>query len=199
MSEAAAVPEASIVALQWLERGWNIKSGDTVLIHGSSGGIGSFAVQIAKKLGAHITAVCGSTNTELVKSLGAEKVIDYTKEDFAKNSEKYDIILTTRGYRWIMDFVWSLKKWGTYVTSGGAIPQFFQTIFLGPIIALFTGKKSKAPILKANLWLDRVSKWIENGDIKPLVDREYPLEEVGKAIEYVENGHARGRVIIRVR
>ena len=199
MSEAAWVPEASSVALQWLEKTGNIQAGQDVLIYGSSGGIGSFAIQIAKKLGAHVTAVCSTKNIDLVKSLGAEKVIDYTTDDFAKWEQKYDIIMITRWYRPIMDFVWALKKWGTYVKSGGSIPQFFQILLLWPIISLFTGKKAKVSIIKTNLWLDRISKWIEDGDMKPLIDREYPLEEVGKAIEYVENGHARGRVIIRVR
>jgi NADPH:quinone reductase-like Zn-dependent oxidoreductase len=199
MSESAGVPEASLVALQWLERVGNIQSGQNVLIHGSSGGIGSFMVQIARMFWAHVTAVSSTRNKDLVRSLWAEKVIDYTKEDFAKNSEKYDLILTTRGYRWIMDFVNSLKTGGTYVTCGWEVSQFFQTILLGPVISLFTRKRIKPLILKTNVWLDRMTAWIENGDIRPLIDREYSLEEVGKALEYVEAWHARGKVIIKIR
>jgi NADPH:quinone reductase-like Zn-dependent oxidoreductase len=203
--EAAAVPEASLVALQGLRDKGQMKPGQKVLIYGASGGNGTFAVQLAKSFGAEVTGVCSTRNVGLVRSIGADHVIDYTKEDFTKNGQQYDLILATAGYRSIFDYKRALSPKGRYVATGGsmrgpkAMAQVYQALLLGPLISM-TGKK-KFSILTLRIHqrdLLFIKGLIEAGKVKPVLDRRYPLSEVAEALRYYEEGHARGNVVITV-
>jgi NADPH:quinone reductase-like Zn-dependent oxidoreductase len=195
-AEAAAVPEAALVALQGLRDKGRIRAGQKVLIYGASGGIGTFAVQIAKYFGAEVTAVCGAGNLELVRSLGADLVIDYVKEDFTKNGQLYDVILATRGYRSLFDYRRALSASGIYVGVGGSWAQIFQAQLLGPWLSMFGGKKLGAYTVKPNRDLALMKELIEAGKVKPVIDRSFPLGETAAAFRHYMEGHARGKVVI---
>lgn len=197
--EAAAVPEASLVALQALRDAGRIQKGQKVLIYGASGGIGTFAVQIAKYYGAEVTGVCSTGNLEMVSSIGADHVIDYTSEDFTKNGRKYDLIISTAGYRSIFDYKRSLTPEGIYVSTGGKMKQVFQAMLLGSWISEKGGKKLGSYQVIPNKDLDFIKELIENGKVKPVIDRTYnSLGEVPAALTYYSQGHARGKVVIKL-
>jgi NADPH:quinone reductase-like Zn-dependent oxidoreductase len=197
--EAAAVPQAGLVALQGLRNLGRIQEGQQVLIVGASGGNGSFAVQIAKSYGAEVTGVCSTRNIELVQSLGADHVIDYTREDFARNGKRYDLIFTTGGYRSIFDYRRALKPRGSYVMAGGALKQVFEAIMLGPILSVTGGKRlvnlSQKPSQED---LDVMRSMIESGQVSAVIDRCYPLSETSQALSRYGSGDARGKVVISV-
>ena len=197
--EAAAVPSAAATALQGLRDKGQIQQGQKVLINGASGGVGTFAVQIAKSFGAEVTGVCSTSKLEMVRSIGADHVIDYTQEDFTKNGQRYDLILATNGYHPISDYKRALSPKGTYVMSGGSGAQMFQAMLLGPVISM-TGNKKTGNLLKKPNKKDLVvlKELLEAGKITPVIDRTYPLSEVPEAIRYLEEGHARGKVVITV-
>jgi NADPH:quinone reductase-like Zn-dependent oxidoreductase len=197
-AEAAAVPEAALVALQGLRDKGRIRKGQKVLIYGASGGIGTFAVQIAKYFGAEVTGVCGATNLDLVSSLGADHVIDYTKEDFTQNGQCYDLILATRGYRSIFAYKRALSPKGIYVMTGGSWVQIFQALLIGPWISIIGSRKLGALTVKPNRDLAFMKELIETGKVKPVIDRCYPLAETAEAFRYYGEGHARGKVVITV-
>jgi NADPH:quinone reductase-like Zn-dependent oxidoreductase len=211
--EAAAVPESALVALHGLREKGQIQPGQKVLIYGASGGIGTFAVQIAKSFGADVTGVCSTGNLDLVRSIGADHVIDYTKEDFAKNGREYDLILATAGYRSIFDYKRALSPEGIYVCIGGSMrgpktmTQIYQAMFLGPLISMTVSlSSSKArkkmcilPVIPSTTKdLIFIKELIEAGKVKPVIDRRYPLSEVPQALRYYEERHARGKVVITV-
>lgn len=198
--EAAAVPEAALVALLGLRDKGRIQKGQKVLIHGASGGIGTFAVQIAKSFGAEVTGVCSTRNLAMVLSIGADHVIDYTKEDFVKGGQQYDLILATAGYRSIFDYKRALKPGGRYVATGGAMTQIFQAMLLGPLLSL-TGEKKLTNLYMTPSRKDLLlmKELIESGKVKPVIDRRYPLRQAAEALNYYEKGHARGKVIITMR
>lgn len=197
--EAAAVPVAGVTALQALRDHGKIKAGQKVLINGASGGVGTYAVQIAKAFGAEVTAVCSTAKADLVRSLGADHVIDYTKEDFAANGARYDLVYAPNGSRSIFDYRRVLKDGGIYVMSGGAGKQMAQAMFLGPLLSLGATRKMGNMLAKPNADdLTFLKGLIEDGKIRPVVDREYPLEKVPDAIRYLEEGHAKGKVVIAV-
>lgn len=202
--ETAAVPEAALVALHGLRNKGKIQAGQKVLIYGASGGIGTFAVQIAKAFGAEVTGVCSTRNLDMVRSIGADHIIDYTKEDFTKNGLRYDLILATAGYRSIFDYKRSLNPRGIYVATGGsmkgrhAMGQIFQGMLLGPLISM-TGKKKMGilQIIPSNQEdLDFIKKLIEIGKVKSVIDRSYNLDKAAEALSYYEEGHSRGKVVI---
>jgi NADPH:quinone reductase-like Zn-dependent oxidoreductase len=197
-AEAAAVPEAALVALQAIRDHGHLTKGQKVLIAGASGGIGTFAVQIAKHFGAEVTGVCGPENTGLVRSLGADQVIDYTAKDFTKNGIRYDLILAAAGYRPILDYRRSLAPGGIYVATGGAMAQVFQALLLGPVLSLAGGKKMGAMLVDPNRDLGLMRDLIESGRVRPVIDRCYPLSGTGEALRYYSRGHARGKVVITV-
>lgn len=195
--EAAAVPEAAVVALQGLRDVGQIQPGQKVLINGASGGIGTFAVQLAKSFGAEVTGVCSTRNLEMVRALGADHVIDYTEEDFAENGHRYDLILATVGYRSLFDYKRALNADGTYVCTGGTLTQVFQPMFLGPFVSGDTRMANL--VLKFNRDdLVFLKELIETGEIMPVIDRCYPFNEIAEAIRYYGEGHSTGKVVISV-
>ena len=203
--EAAAVPEAALVALQALRDKGHIQTGQKVLIYGASGGIGTFAVQIAKAFGAEVTGVCSKRNLDMVRSIGADHVIDYTQEDFTQNGQRYDLIVATAGYRSIFDYKRALGPKGIYVATGGsmrgpnAMAQIYQALFLGPWFSMLGSKKLGSMTLRINPKdLFFMKELIEAGKVKPVIDRRYTLSEVAEALRYYEEGHSRGKVVITV-
>ena len=194
--EAAAVPESAVVALQGLRSLGNIQSGQKVLIYGASGGIGTFAVQIAKSFGTHVTGVCSTRNLDLVRSLGADLVIDYTKEDFTQSGGQYDLILATAGYRSLFDYKRALAPGGHYVATGGEMAQIFQPMLLGPWLST-DGRKMTNLAMKPNKNdLTFVKGLIESGKVKPVIDKCFPLSEAPEALRYYGQGRSRGKVVV---
>ncbi|WP_342543660.1 NAD(P)-dependent alcohol dehydrogenase [Paenisporosarcina sp. FSL H8-0542] len=197
--EAAAVPMAGVTALQGLRDKGKIQSGQKVLINGASGGVGTFAVQIAKSFGAEVTAVCSTRNVDIVQSIGAAHVIDYTKEDFTKKAERYDLILAVNGYKPISAYKRSLNPKGNYVMVGGAGAQLTQAMVLGPWHSFISNKKMGTMLQSANQKdLIFMKELLEAGKVKPVIDRCYKFSEVPDAFRYFEEGHAQGKVVITV-
>ena len=198
--EAAAVPVAALTALQGLRDAGKIQSGQKVLIQGASGGVGIFAVQLAKSFGAEVTAVCSTKNLEMARSLGADHIIDYTREDFTRNQERYDLIFAVNGYHPISAYKLALNPQGVYICAGGTMPQFFHAILLGRLMSKDVGKKlGSMGIAKVNPQdLAFLAGLLEEGKIKPIIDRSFPLSETAAAVRYVEEKHARGKVAITV-
>jgi NADPH:quinone reductase-like Zn-dependent oxidoreductase len=195
--EAAAVPLAAVTALQGLRYKGQVQPGQKVLINGASGGVGTFAVQIARSFGAEVTGVCSTSKLDMVRSLGADHVIDYTKEDFTRNGRRYDRILAANGYHPISDYKRALSPDGTYVMTGGSGAQMLQAMTLGPIMSVRGSKKMGYLSMKQDKEdLVFVKELLENGEITPIIDRTYPLSEISEAIRYLEEGHARGKVAI---
>ncbi|MHC4207421.1 MAG: NAD(P)-dependent alcohol dehydrogenase [Planctomycetota bacterium] len=198
-AESAAVPQAAVVALQGLRNKGQIQPGQKILINGASGGIGTFVVQIAKSFGAQVTGVCSTRNLDMVRSIGADHVIDYTREDFTKNKQHYDLILAAAGCRSIFDYKRALSPGGIYVMTGGSMKQIVQANLLGPAISKSGGKKLVALSHKPNQDdLAFMKELIEAGKVVPVIDRCYPLSEVADALSYYGEGHARGKVVITV-
>jgi NADPH:quinone reductase-like Zn-dependent oxidoreductase len=197
--EAAAVPSAAATALQGLRDKGQIQRGQKVLINGASGGVGTFAVQIAKSFGAEVTGVCSTSKLDMVRSIGADHVIDYTQEDFTKNGQRYDLIFAANGHHPISAYKRALSPKGAYVMSGGSGAQMFQAMLLGPMMSM-SGNKKMGNLLKKPSKKDLVvlKELLEAGKVTPVIDRTYPLSEVPKAIRYLEEGHAKGKVVIIV-
>ena len=197
--EAAAVPMAAVVALQGLRDQGEIQAGQKVLIVGASGGNGTFAVQIAKSFGAEVTGVCSTRNLDLVRSIGADHVIDYTREDFTQSGQRYDLILAAGGYRSIFDYRRALSPEGIYVMAGGAMAQVYEAMILGPFISM-TGSKKMVNLAAMPNQEDLVfmKELLEAGKVVPVIDRRYPLSEVAEALRYYGEGHSQGKVVITV-
>jgi NADPH:quinone reductase-like Zn-dependent oxidoreductase len=196
---AAATPLAAITALQGLRDKGQIQAGQKVLINGASGGVGTFAVQIAKAFGAEVTAVCSTRNVDLVRSLGADHVIDYTQEDFTRNGQQYDLILAANGYHPIFDYKRALRPKGIYVMTGGSMAQMFQAMLLGPLLSMTGGNKMGNLLARANQKdLLFIKGLLEAGKVVPVIDRQYPLHEAAEALRYLGEGHAKGKVVIAV-
>jgi NADPH:quinone reductase-like Zn-dependent oxidoreductase len=197
--EAAAVPMSGVVALQALRNRGRIQSGQKVLIVGASGGNGTFAVQIAKSFGAEVTGVCNTRNLDMVRSIGADHVIDYTREDFAAGEQRYDLILGAGGYRSIFDYRRALRPEGTYVMVGGAMAQVYEAMLLGPLVSMMGSQRLvNLSAMSDHEDLAFVGQLIEAGKVVPVVDRSYPLDEVPEALRYYGEGHSRGKVVITV-
>ena len=197
--EAAAVPLAAMTALHGLRDNGQIQPEKKVLINGASGGVGTFAVQLAKYFGAEVTAVCSTAKVEMTRALGADLVVDYTQKDFTGYGRHYDLILAVNGNRSIFDYKRALKPEGIYVMVGGKTTQLFQALLLGPLICMFGLQRMGALTSTSNqkdlLFLKEL---LESGKLKPVIDSRYSLSEVPKAIRYVEEGHATGKVVITV-
>lgn len=196
---AAAIPVAACTALQGLRDKGQIQPGQKVLIDGASGGVGTFAVQIAKSYGVEVTAVCSKRNLDMVRSIGADHVINYERENFTKNSQQYDIILAINGHHSIQDYRRVLNATGICVVVGGPLSQIFQAMVLGPLISRIGSKKHAfmgiAKVPKKDLLV--LKELLEAGKLVPVIDKCYPLNETAKAIRYLIDEHARGKVVIK--
>lgn len=200
--EAAATPLAAITALQGLRDQGHIQPGQKVLINGASGGVGTFAVQIAKSFGAaEVTGVCSTKNLEMVRSIGADQVIDYTREDFTQTGQRYDLIFDAVGNRSVADYQRALSTNGICSVAGfTTMSHLFQVMLLGAWVSRRGDKKiGQMPTAQSNQAdLVLLKELLEAGKVVPVIDRRYSLSEVAEAIRYLEEGHARGKVVITV-
>jgi NADPH:quinone reductase-like Zn-dependent oxidoreductase len=197
--QAAAIPMAALTAMQSLRDKGEIQAGRKVLIYGASGGVGTFAVQIAKALGAEVTAVCSTRNLDTARSIGADHVIDYTREDFTQNGQCYDIILAVNGYRSIYKYRRALTPRGIYVMAGGTMGQIFQAVLFGSLLSKKEGRRLTSMTAKANVQdLLYLNDLIQAGKVTPVIDRCYPFKEIREALRYLGEGHARGKIVIRM-
>lgn len=196
--QAAAVPLAGITALQGLLAG-NIQAGQKVLINGASGGVGSLAVQIAKAFDTEVTAVCSTTKLDMVKSMGADHAIDYTKENFTENGKLYDLILGVNGYHPLAHYKRALEPNGTYICAGGTMSQIFQAMLLSSFYSSNGKKLGSMGVAKPNQKdLTFLKELLEAGKLNPVIDNCYPLAEAADAFQYIGTGHAKGKVIVKV-
>jgi len=197
--EAAAVPVAALSALQGLRDKGRIQRGHKVLVDGASGGVGTFAVQIAKSFGAEVTAVCSTRNVETARSIGADHVIDYTREDFTQSGQRYNLIMAANAYHSIFDYRRVLSQDGTYVMVGGGGVQALQALLLGPLLSLIGSRKMRFVSAKINKKdLVFLKDLLEAGKVVPVIDKRYALSGVAEALRYLEEGHAQGKVVITV-
>ncbi|MBE2197416.1 MAG: NAD(P)-dependent alcohol dehydrogenase [Anaerolinea sp.] len=200
-AEAAAVPVAAFTALQGLRDKGHIQVGQKVLIDGASGGVGIFAVQIAKAYGAEVTAVCSTRNLAMARSIGADHVIDYKQEDFTKNGQHYDLILAVNGHHPLLHYRRALSPNGICVVAGGAMSQVVRAMLLGPLVSKLGNKKigfqGIATTPKNDLLV--IKELLETGKIAPIIDRCYPLHQTVEAIRYLVEEHAQGKVVITAR
>ncbi len=195
---AAAVPIAALTALQGLRDKGQIRPGQKVLINGASGGVGTFALQLAKSFGAEVTAVCSPRNLDMARSIGADHVIDYTKEDFTHSGQRYDLIVAVNGHHSLQDYRRALSPGGMYVAVGGSLAQVFQAMLLGPWVSrLGSTKMGFMGITKPNQKdLVFMGELLAAGKVVPVIDRCYPLNAAAEAIRYLVDEHARGKVVI---
>ncbi|KAM3114015.1 NAD(P)-dependent alcohol dehydrogenase [Phormidesmis sp. 146-33] len=197
--EAATVPGAALAALQGLRDYGQIQSGQKVLINGASGGVGSFAVQIAKVFGAEVTAVCSTKKMDMVRSLGSDHIIDYTQTDVTQNGQRYDLILDAAAYRSAFDYLPILTPEGAYVLVGGSTARFFQVMFLGSWISRISHRRVKCLASKPNQKdLITLKDLLKAGKIAPFIDQYYNLSEVPMAIRHLEQRQVQGKVAIYV-
>ncbi len=198
--QAATVPAAALTALHGLRNCGQLQAGQRVLINGASGGVGSFAVQIAKAFGAEVTAVCSSRKMEMMQSIGADYIIDYTQTDVMKKGQQYDLILDAAAYRSVFDYLPILTKTGRYILVGGSSKRLFQVmLLLGPWISLTSRRSVKCVILTPNQAdLIILRDLLEAGKLVPFIDRRYSLSEVPIAIRYIEERQVRGKVSITI-
>jgi NADPH:quinone reductase-like Zn-dependent oxidoreductase len=202
--EAAAVPISGVSALQAIRDKGKVRPGQTVLVIGAAGGVGTLAVQIAKAFGAEVTGLCSTSKGDLVRSIGADHVIDYTREDFADGSRRWDLIIDTAGRRPLSHLRRALTSKGTLVIVGGDgggrwTGGFFRGVLRAPLLSLFVGQKLRGLTAKQKHEdLQTVRELIEAGRVTPVIDRAYPLIEAPDAIRYLEQGHPRGKVVVTV-
>ncbi|MEO1125318.1 MAG: NAD(P)-dependent alcohol dehydrogenase [Cyanobacteria bacterium J06639_16] len=198
---AAATPVAAVTALQGLHNKGRIQPGQKVLINGASGGVGTFAVQIAKSFETIVTAVCSTRNLDIARSMGADHVIDYTQEDFTTHGQRYDLIFAVNGYNLIFDYRRALHSTGIYIAAGGKLAQIIQAVLIGPMLSKFGSQQLSfmgiAQITQKDL--SAIGELLESGKVVPVIDRCYPLEATSEALQYLGEGHARGKVIIIMR
>ncbi len=195
--EAAAVPQAAVLALSGLRKG-RVRSGHTVLINGAGGGVGTFAVQMAKSLGAEVTGVDRSDKLAMVRAIGADHVIDYTHEDFTRNGRRYDLILDVTARRSVFACERTLNRGGHYVLVGGSTAALVQVLLLGALMPITRNKTMSVLMHTPNAELAAVSEFLASGQVAPIIDRCYPLSQVAEAVRYLGEGNARGKVVITV-
>ncbi len=197
--QAAAIPQAAFIALQGIREKGQVRPGQKVLINGAGGGAGTFAIQLAKLAGAEVTSVDNAEKLELMQSLGADHVIDYTKEDFTKNGQKYDLILDVIAHRSVFAYQRALAPNGTHFMVGGSVGTMFQMLLLGPWIRRTTGKKIRLLLVQTDSKdLVYMTELIGSGKVVPVIDKRYSLSEAAEALRYLGAGHAKGKVVITV-
>ncbi|MFF2447184.1 NAD(P)-dependent alcohol dehydrogenase [Neobacillus sp. NPDC058068] len=197
--EAASIPQAAVLALQGLRDNGKIKEGQKVLINGAGGGVGTFALQIAKLYGANVTCVDRAEKLNMLLSLGADQVIDYAQEDFTQKGQSYELILDIVGNRSIFDFNRILNPNGTYIMVGGPLLRILQCLITGPLYSKTSGKKMSILVHKPNRNDQNYLKQLfMAGTVVPVIDKQYPLSKAADAVQYLGEGHAKGKVVIRV-
>ena len=198
--EAAAAPVVGFTALQGLRDTGQIQAGQKVLINGASGGVGTFAVQIAKSFGAEVTAVCSARNLDMARSIGADHVIDYAKEDFTQGSQRYDLIFAVNGFHPLSAYQRALSPRGIYICTGGTMPQILQAMLLGSVMSRKNGKMMGfMGIAKYNQKdLVCIRELLETGKVVPVIEKSYPLCEIPMAMRYIAEGHARGKIVVQI-
>ncbi len=194
--EAAAVPQAGVLALQGLRKTGQIQPGQRVLINGAGGGVGTFAVQLAKLIGTEVTGVDSTQKLEVIRSIGADHVIDYTQEDFTQNGQRYDLILDVHGFRSMFDYRHALSPNGTYAMVGGAVPRIFQALFLGLWGSITRSQKFRLVAEGPNKGLADLKELIEAGKVVPIIDTVYKLSEAPEAFRHFGAGRHKGKVVI---
>ncbi|MCI5124603.1 MAG: NAD(P)-dependent alcohol dehydrogenase [Candidatus Electrothrix sp. AR5] len=194
--EAAATPQAALLALQALQIKKEVNKGDHILINGGCGGAGTFAIQLAKAFGYEITAVDSTEKLDMMRSLGADHVIDYRKEDFTRNGRCYDLILDVRSTHSIFDYKGALHAQGMYASVGGNTSSIIQLVFLGPLIRKKENKVLMVVMHKANQGLSMMNELFKFGKVKPVVDKCFPLNETAEAFRYFGEGHFKGKVVV---
>ena len=196
--EAAAIPQAAMLAVQGLIDRGNIHPGQKLLINGAGGGVGTFAVQIAKLYDIEVTGVDCTSKLEMLRSMGFDHVIDYTQEDFTKNLQCYDLILDVKTNRSMFDYTRVLSRNGVYITVGGSLPRLLQALFLGPLISLINKKHLRIVALKTNKDLLYINNFFEAGKIKPVINGSYQLHELSDAFRLFGKGEHKGKIVISV-
>lgn len=197
--ESAALPLAAGTAFQGLKKVNKVQKGQKILIYGASGGVGNFAIQIAKAFGAEVTAVCSSKKIAAARSSGADKVIDYKQVDVTKAGQLYDVIIAVNGYHWIGDYKKILTTQGTCIIIGGSMKQIFQGLLLGPFMSMGSTKKISSITAKADQdSLLALKELAETGKIVPVIDACYPFEQLPEAFRYMESSQAKGKIVIRM-
>jgi NADPH:quinone reductase-like Zn-dependent oxidoreductase len=195
--QAAAVPMAAVTALQGLRDVAHLQSGQKVLINGASGGVGSFAVQLAKSFGADVTATCSTGKMDMVRSIGADRVVDYKQEDFTRNGQRYDLIFDVAAHRSLLDYRPALAATGMYVLAGGGMNRIMAGMLLSPLISIVGSKKFRSLGAKPDAKdLVALNGLLETGKVVPVIDRCYPLGQVADAFRYFGEGRAKGKIVI---
>lgn len=195
--DAASIPQAAMLTVQGFEKG-KIKSGQKILINGAGGGVGTFGIQLARLHDVEVTGVDNAGKLDMMRSLGFDHVIDYTKQDFTRNGLRYDLILDTKTNRSPFAYLRSLSPGGVYVTVGGAIPRLLQTFLLSPIISMIGTRKTRIVALKANRDLAYMNELYIAGKVKPVIDGPYPLEETIAAFSRFGRGEHKGKIVITI-
>lgn len=196
--EAAAIPQAAMLAVQGLIDKGKIKQAQKVLINGAGGGVGTFAIQIAKLYGAEVTGVDKATKLEMLRSIGFDHVIDYTKEDFTKNGKAYDLILDAKTNRSAFDYARSLNRNGVYVTVGGSIGHLLQVLILAPLIRMIQSKHLRIVALKPNKDLAFMNDLFEKGKVRTVIDGPYRLDQLGEAFRHFAKADHLGKIVITI-
>ena len=194
--EAASIPQAAMLAVQGLIDKGKIHAGQKLLINGAGGGVGTFGVQIAKLYGIEITGVDSAVKLDILRSIGFDHVIDYTREDFTKNGQRYDLILDAKTNRSMFDYARALTPNGVYVTVGGSISRLLQALFLGPLISMIYKKHIRIVSLKTNKDLIFMNELFESGKVKPVIDGRYKLDEFYEAFRIFDKAEHKGKVVI---
>lgn len=197
--EAAAIPHAAMLAYEGLIDMGALQKGQKVLINGAGGGMGSFAVQIAKTMEGEVTGVDSGEKFEMMQSLGFDHLIDYRKDDFTRNGEKYDLILDARTARSPFSLQRSLKKGGNYVTVGGKTRWLLPLLLMSGLFRLITGKRFRILALRPNLHLERINQWYEEGKIKPVIDGPHPFEQIPRLVRYFGDAKHKGKIVVSMK
>lgn len=195
---AAALPMAAVTALQALRDKGGIRQGQRVLIYGAGGGVGTFAVQLARHFGAEVAAVCSARNAELARRLGAGQVIDYAREDFSRGAARYDLIVAVNGNRPPRDYLRALHPGGMLAMVGGSLSQIYRAMLLGPVISLGARKVRVLSARPDPADLAFIVGLVQDGRIEPVIDRSYPLGDTAEALRYLRDGHVQGKIVITV-
>lgn len=195
--QAAAIPQAGLLALQGLDKA-TLQTGQRLLINGAGGGVGTFAVQLAKQFDSEITVVDRGSKLDALQQLGAHHAVDYNKEDFTKRGKTYDVILDVRTDRSAFSYLAALRSGGVYITVGGSLPRLLQIFLFGRLISLVSRKRMQVLALKVNKGLERMSEYFEAGKVVPVIDHVFDLSEVANAFRYYEEGKFFGKIVIRV-